>query len=578
MGTDLVNFVYATMRKRANHYANPHSLPKLLEGIRLDGDKKLLPVQADDWHIGALTGEPGEAMAQAAAGQWWALVENYSEDAKPPIHLEDFHAIPHPERRMPDFTVPHVEVSGLDNAQIAPLANLKALPDGYRITFPLQFGRFTELQKVITLKGRYVLRQSVCAADKGKNEVTKARTTMPDLHWPVEHIQGHGNFALTVNHLTAEVDLHVQLLEEAEGRELRVVVEQIRVPSTGAPTPSYSLAEQSLTIDGLQNEDLANLWRRSVISAFAMPEAHEELTRQLVGALSTADALREMTRAGTEQLHRVLDITLRPVPAGGLSREMPAGKDNPVDVYLFDRLKASLNDPESDLYPPKVLLSLHDPRVEPYTMQEITIPQLELAEGMKAHDVKFLDIEVRGPSNAVIPAKRSSLVAGRIQAAVELSTLEGCATVVAGQRVPIPDPPLSMSGRFHIRLGDAPDSPEGRFTLTVKRSALDVEVSFRGEELELLEVVFDRLGVRADLDGLRVEVLFGENDQVVQAMINEVLNSSGVKKKIIEGVNGAVDADRPRIGEAITGMMRAIITERLDTGRGAPNGLLAQRP
>lgn len=561
MSDTLVTFIHATMRKRLNDLESPHSLPKLLRQVRLDDGSPLLPVRATDWQLGTIGGEAGDTIAAATAEGWWSLVRlRYAKKAQPPFTVGDFSAIPLPDAPRPSLTLPEARLSGLENIQLGALDGVEPLDDGYRLTASLLFGRHSALPRTLTVSGRYLLRQAVCARKGAEVRPTSFRTTMPCVAWPQDEVNGTGNFSLTVSGLALRITLRIQLVGTGAQRGLRLVVEAVHPEGEdGHAGPSFALDREKLTVDGpkdpqcVKNTALEKVWLDNAVEVFGSPQAQTALAQQLDGTLNRADIRAQLSQAVTEQLGHVLDSALGAVPPGALAGGGSSG-NNPVDQYLFDRLRTSVGNETSAFFPPTVLRSITSPSLEPFAMKEITVGDVDLGSAWgKAEAVTLGDVSVAGASNAVVPPENASLTQGVVRATVALSTLRG--------KPPVPDPPLRLTGTFRFRYGGTP-SPEGKLTVEVHSSSLAAALAFAGADVDDLALTFTSLGIgfankdltlRVDLDGAEIE-----------SAVNEALTADSVKDAVRSGLNDALAKELTTISNGITPVVRQAIIERLD--------------
>lgn len=557
MSDNLVTFLHATMRRRLNDLSKPHNLPELLRQVRLDNGTPLLPVKAETWRLGAIGGDGGNTIAVAAADNWYTLVKlRYARHAQPPFHAADFSAIPLPEAPLPVLTLPTAELTGLDNVQLGPLENVETLPDGYRVTAPLYFGKHSGLPQTITVDGRYLLQQSVCARAGDEVRPTSFATRMPCVHWPTDQINGTGDFSLTVSGLVLVVTLRIQLVGDGTGRSLALVVEAVQPRGDGTEQPRFTLVEDKLTIDDptdpgcVKNTALKQVWRQNAVDAFNSESAQAALRQQLQNTLNLDDSLRRIGTACTEQLAHVLDSALTPVPPGKLPDGGSEG-NNPVDQYLFDRLRLAIADEQSALYPPKILQSVTNPRIEPYTLGEIKLGDIDLDGMGKAEDVTFTDVTVVGASNAVVLPEQAALDAGTLRAKVSMSSLMG--------RPGIPGPPLTLKGTFRFTM-DGDPSPLGRLTVAVRSSALVSALSFSGAELGSLSLTVASLTVEFTDQDLELTVDMGQ----MTSFVNAALRADSVKEDVRTKLNAALAKDLPQIGAGLSDVVRRAVEEQLD--------------
>ncbi|MFJ1791634.1 hypothetical protein [Kitasatospora griseola] len=560
MSDALVRFVYATMRKRLNNLENTHNLPKLLKQVKLGDGSYLLPVKADDWRLGTVGGGAGDTIATATANGWWSLISaKYAGKADPKFTVTDFSAIPLPSSPCPSLTLPSAEISGLDNVQLGELGSLETLDDGYRLTVPFLFGLHAGLPQTITVDGRYQLQQSVCARKGTEKKPTGFATTMPCVLWPIDQVSGTGTFSLIVSGLVVHITLRIQVTGAGTGRRIRLSVEAVRAEGDGGQEcPIFTLVPDKLTVDDptdpncVKSEALKKVWICNAVMVFDCQQARTALTQQLDATLNLEDSLAQFGAAVTELLDHVLDAALGTVQQGELAGGVPPG-NNPVDQYLFDRLRTSVGKAKSPFYPPSVLLSAKRPTIEPYWIEEMEVGDIDLGDWGTAEDVRFVKATVTGTSNAVVPPEKAVLDRGTVRATVALSALRG--------RPPVPDPPLKLTGTFCFTYQGS-QSPDGGLTVTVDASSLTAALSFSGADVDSLGITFGALTAgfeNKDLD-ITVDLKGGE----FEGIVNEALKGDSIKNDVRVALNNALAKDLGSIGEGVSSVVRKAITDLLD--------------
>ncbi|MFJ9949356.1 hypothetical protein [Kitasatospora sp. NPDC091207] len=557
MSESLVRFIEATMSKRLNDLDNPHNLPAILAGTKIGGHR-LVPLTADEWDLGAF--KNGTTVATNIAQQWWQFVE---DDADGHTMVPDiggtkelnkrFVPSPSPDKPLPVVTTRSITVTGLDNVQLGPLTGLDTLADGYRLTIPLLFGRFkgTTLPETITVAGHYQLDQSVSVMDKGTTTVTAVRETLPDVKWPVDTVTGTGTFALGVEGLAVDAVLRVQLTGSGGERGLQVTLESLTPRGESAAQPVYTLDRSKLTIDQSTKEVYKKPWLDAAEKAFDDPESAPRLTDSLKETLNTKDTLTAIADALTERLGAALDAVFKTHTAA----EGGSSGNNPVDQYLFDRLRAAVADETSPFYPPTLITGMAKPTVEPYTVDKVVIGEISLSSELKPlENVTFTGLSIRGCSNTVAPPELAALTAGRVSAVLKLSTLTSRPR------------PLDASGKLTADWGTHKGLP-GDFAVLADEVTIATDLSFSGTELDDLAITIDSLIATVPDQGLTITVdLSGGTGEhpAVEEYANEALKRDEIKEQIVKRVNEALQKQLPDLGPEVSRLVREAIAQRLD--------------
>ncbi|QLE75824.1 hypothetical protein FGW37_01560 [Streptomyces rectiverticillatus] len=383
------------------------------------------------------------------------------------------------------------------------------------------------------------------------------------VEWPRQEIEGHGPFTVTVQDLAFDVVLRAEATGTGAGRAPQLTVESITVASQ----PAFRLDD--LAIEGSTvDPDTLDIWKQAAVDAFNSPDAGQALTAKLAGTLTDRSFRDQFSSTVTAQLAKALDGVLGAVPAGGLPSDdsgFPA-KYGPLEVYLFDRLRASVNDTGSGFYPPAVVLGATSPTLEPYDVGDIDLGSYKI--GVATASLGFKGGTIKGISNVLIPVKDAALTDGGIGAALRFGRLPGAAKV--------PPPPLTITGTGVVSFPDAAaaaaaaehaavrdDSTiEGDITVTIDQPSATAALSFTGRDADELTIGLDALTLAIATKDLQVTIHLKEPSPLAK-IIQQVLNKDEVKQKIIAGVQGAADTHRADIAKELTDNARAVIHAKL---------------
>ncbi|MFI9306671.1 hypothetical protein [Streptomyces triculaminicus] len=584
MATELINFIYATMYKRVNDPGSPYWLPAVLKDVRTPDGHTLNPLNVDTWDIGELAGAEGKTIGDTIASAWWIFVGAAFDDAKDrgvpdlPDNLDPFTSQRDADRPYPTLKLTSVTVDGLPNASVGELQNLKPTENGYRGTIRVTTAAYDThgWQKQITVKGTYSLVQHVVVIDDpgdgGGGDDLKPPTKvvvngLEGVEWPRQEIEGHGQFTVTAQGLVFDVVLRAEATGTGAGRTPRLTVESITVASQ----PTFHLDEKSLTIEGgTIDQATLGIWKQAAADAFNSADAGKALTGKLVDTLADPSFRDQFSSTVTAQLVKALDGVLGAVPKGSLPSDdsgFPA-KYGPLEVYLFDRLRASVNDTGSGFYPPTVVLGATGPTLEPYDLGDIDLGSYKI--GVATANLGFKRGSVKGISNVLIPVKDAALTDGGIGATLRFGQLPG------GARVPAP--PLTITGRWSVSFPDsvaaaaaAPeqatasddDTIEGDITIKIDHPRATTGLSFSGRDADELTIGLDALTLAIATKDLQITVDF-DQPTIWKAAIEKVLNKDEVKQKIINGVQSTADTHRADIAKELTDNARAVIHTKLE--------------
>ncbi|MFF7725434.1 hypothetical protein [Streptomyces sp. NPDC008001] len=580
MATKLLDFVYATMYKRINNPDSPYWLPTVLKDVRTSDGRSLNPLTVDTWDIGQLGGDEGTTIGDTISDSWWVFVGGAFDIAKAqgvpglPDNLDAFTSQRDADQPYPGLSLSTVTVTGLANASVGELRDLTPTKDGYRGTVRVTTAAYDThgWEKQITVTGTYSLVQRVVVIDSpasGGDLKPPTKVVVKGLEgveWPRQQIEGHGQFRLTATDLAFDVVLRAETAGTGADRTPLLTVEQIKVVSR----PAFRLDRDSLTVEGSTiDEDTLEGWKDAAADAFNSEGARQALTAKLVGALDDQSFRDQFSATVTTQLAKALDGVLGAVPAGSLpsyDSGFPA-KYGPLEVYLFDRLRASVNDTGSGFYPPAVVLGATDPVLEPYALGDMDLGTYKI--GVAQAKISFEGVKATGISNVLVPVEDARLTEGGIGTTLRFGRITGDAKV--------PPPPLTVTGTGVIAFPgtesgataqdddtapDDDDTIKGSVTVTVTKPSVTAGLSFTGRDADELTIGLDSLALAVAPQDLQVTIHLEEPspwDKVIQ----EVLNKDEVKQKIIKGLQDTADSNRTKIADALTTNARTVIRTKL---------------
>ncbi|GAB2712569.1 hypothetical protein [Kitasatospora kifunensis] len=575
MATKLVDFIYATMYKRINNPDSPYWLPTVLKDVRTPDGQALNPLTVEAWDIGQLDGTEGKTIGDAISSAWWIFVGAAFDDAKDrgvpdlPDDLDPFNSQRDADHPYPSLSLTTVTVDGLANASVGELQNLAPTDKGYRGTVRVTTAAYDThgWQKQITVKGTYSLVQHVVVIDdtgeQNAGEDLKPPTKvvvkgLEGVEWPRQEIEGHGQFTVTAQDLAFDVVLRAEPTGTGVNRTPQLTVESITVASQ----PTFHLDEKSLTIEGSTiDQATLEVWKQAAADAFNSDDAGKALAAKLVDTLAAPSFRDQFSATLTGQLAKALDGVLGAVPQGNLPSDdsgFPA-KYGPLEIYLFDRLRACVNDTGSGFYPPTVVLGASDPVLEPYDVGDIDLGSHKI--GVVTADLSFKGGTIKGISNLLIPVKDAALTDGGIGATLRFGRLPGAAQV--------PAPPLTITGTGVISFPDSSgsavdddDTIKGDLTVTIDQPTATAALSFTGRDADELTIGLDALALDLVTKDLQVAIHLQEPSPL-EKIIQKVLNSDEVKQRIITGVQGTADSHRGDIAKELTANARTVIRAKL---------------
>ena len=562
MAIQLFQFIYSTARQAANDPQNAtYWLPRTLRALRGPDGGPLLPLRQETWDLGAVTGEAGATFQQNLASEWWTLTGFQFRQAQDPRlqQMRAHRAVPCPERPWPTLAFSGVSVSGLENVSLPPTPAAVQNAVGYTATLTLRFGAYdVDGLGPVAIRARYDLTQCVCSA-------AAPTGTACDGFVPPATISGGGDITLHLTDFWVDADVAVAVAGSGAARTVEVRVGRLTARGAGDSRPAIDV--DTLTID-TPYQGVAGLWREAAIRAISSDVGRAALTQNLNAALNSPNFLGSVGRVVGPQLAKLLDANLGEVPAGALP-EVPGAADNPVDAYLFDRVRVALNNPASTYYLPRVVLSSASPVLDPLDAGTLSLGPLA-QDGIRLSSVTLSGLTVHGLSNVQAPADRLLSVPGGLQASLQVGVLDPPPTVTVSRggspaSVRVPGPPLRITGTFACTLQGQTEPLTGTFGVTAAQAGVAALLSASGTTVDALEVRFPRLALEIPHRNLTIAV---QIDSSFQFIVNAICNQDAFKQRILDAIGTQLAARRDDLGAAATSAVRSLIRSRLGAGGG----------
>jgi len=557
MGINLVSFVYNTLRERANNPSNAkYWLPSRIETLdNPNGSGPLLPFHADHWDLGKLRDDGGATITNAIANAWWSLVGKMASKSK--INISDFQPIPNPDSPFPLLSMNGVTVLGLHNMWAMPNPDIQIVDGGYDISLTLQAGFYDgadhkdglshqpELPS-LQLVGQYQLDQSVCAAtNEDPNHCTTVPLTLPRLSWPTENITGTGAVTVNINNLHIDALVHISVKGANASRTLQATLKHLNVRGSQLDSyPDFELDPDKLTIVTILNETMQNIWKAQVINAFSNPATHQSFTQHINDLLNGTDNLSQISSMLTQQINKVFDDTLSAVPAGQLPVDATGQSgETLVDQYAFDRLRYSLNNPDSEYYLPTAIKRIQNPQLEPLTMDTVSLGDLSF-QGMVFNQAELTNLVIHGLSNLTSPADQQHLDNAEVFIQLQLSSNQ-----------------IMINGNFSLTPDGSTEALTGGLAITLTKAGAEATILFSGTILEQLQTQFTKLSLGANPGDMQINVRI---DSAFSDVINAILNQDDVKTQAMQAINDKATLSLSDISARASSDIQKLIANNLD--------------
>jgi len=550
----LFRFVFNTLQPRMAKEGTRFYLPTVLTDLTDSSGGKVLPLHADQWRVGTVGGESGQAISTNLATDFQlafdTMVDTRPGDFHPPVDDDSFTPIATPGDALPSLNASGVTVTGLENARLEADLVVNRDGNGYTARIAIAFGSFTDLPRAVTVSGDFQLDQSISIADgDGTSQHVTTEQHQAPFDWPTFDLVGTGRFTLSVTDLWADVDWAITV---DQGQPV-ITVSQLTV--RGARQGSLP----TLTLGDIDFDNApyitGEVWDAAAREAFDSDDGKRELVARLQDSLDQPDNRDSLGRGLTEHLRSVLDGSIG-----------TADDSTSVDDNLFQRFRQAVNNPDSDYYLPAGVFAVASPALDPYQPGTISF-QVTVLDTPTTIDLT--GNRLVGAANALAPADQVAFDPG-VRATVELSTLaNGTSVKVTGsgghRETKTLSAPLTLSGTVSVTIAD--DDPfSGPYTVTIAGATVDVTLPTSGgadNALDTLTITCTALTLEADLDDITITAQVGDS---FQDIINNELNKPANKQQVLERINHEFTTPKTLadLGVTITDNVRGMLTARLD--------------
>ena len=585
MGLKLFTFAYNTLLQQANKKPSGNEppnklfLPVVLAGMRSSSGETYLPIKEDSWSIDSIS--DASTLSSAFAITWFApFFQNASEELKNEITTNKLTTIACPGSA-PSLQVSDLEILGLSNIKVSgsPPKVTKS-DEGYQFTVILDTNAYTNTgdnwNQQLALGGTqsgtdtktdakfmglgFKLTQSLCFA---KSSDTSVCVPLPQ---GVEEPQspnnpscfsdiGSGQAHLNIN--DAKIIADVTISVAADNKSLAVSINELVFQGQSSTYPTYDL--QNLAIDYTEEtKAYVSVWTTFVTNILGTPDVAKSFSSQVNSALNSSDNKSVIESTLNQQLGDALDSLLG---AQTSSFTPKSGDTNPVDQYVFHRVRDALNNPKSILYIPKVVIGSTSPVLEPYKTSSINIPGSYTTTfvGVSAtvSEIQFPSgLTVAGASNLIAPSENVIFTEDAVNSTLELGRLNPGPTI-DGKIVP--NPPLTTTSTFSLMVSIAGNKPVGPITgsITIKTEpngnssslpAIKSSLNASGSDPESLEMTFESISLDVDTDEVKITITLDGGSEY-EAMVNAVANNADLKNQVLTALNEEISKELPEISK-----------------------------
>lgn len=545
--TTLMSFILDTLLPHVNDPDNAKLwLPQLLANMKDSNGNPVLPVQAAEQDIGALTGPNGTFLADAFASNWSVFNNPQS-------------ATPDPQSQFPVLTLYNVSIDGLQNVTAQPSAAAPTVA-GYGINVPLLFGQYSgTVQQLsmpaLSISGGYKMSQALTITGNGPTSWT-----------------GEGDFeaVFTDCMMTASATVTVSGLGAARTVDIAVTSLAMTGTTGQGSLPTLTFPPDKFTIEGDINPAAKPGLISLIMNVLTDPQGAGAMIEAMNTMLNSADNLASINSMLGGKSSDLMSGIFGPLPASGMpDDDSGQAAATPVDLFLFDRMRLAINQSDSSWYLPWQLASSTDPVLEPYQNSSIEVPD-QTAGGLKYTSIVLTDLKVAGASNAQAPLGEAILATPQITIALDFGTLgAGPNRAVQRQGSPVempvpPAPPVTATAGFTLtQQGISPVTLVGDLTATISHLTGAVELTPSGRNVS--ELLLTVTGIRTSLNqaAVTLTVALTPPDSLLQQIIAKLFLKPAVQSSISTALNKALSGQESQLSQQFTQIARAAITGQL---------------
>jgi len=529
----LFSFIFLTIKASANNPKAKTFLPTILADME-SGGSKILPLKEDHWTIGKLAGTNGLGIAKNIANQYFQINDTpvipYPKDPQPSLDLKD------------PAGVDKVIINGLDNAYVTDFANYNYDEATATITadIKMQFNYWTNHpeglqpgQKVtkLSLSTPFILTQNLCAVES----MTDTQCLDPNGN-PIQ-VVGDGTFTADITQLNFSAAIKINVKGDRAG--LSLAITKLTLITTGDGAPQFKNVNAVLS----NQSDFQDIISELITTFMSAPDASAAVFSQMQDSLNSAENIGAISNTLDEQIANLLDSRLGKV-TGPLPSDEGQQADNKVDLYLFDRIRYSLNNPDSSWYVKTLLGSYQNPSLDPFKPQNLNVGSFDIFEGFALNDVMLSSIVITGFPNSTAPADKMILTPPTLNLGVLIGSLGSGATATANFSA-------SYTGG-NLNFG---------MNITVKSVSLNSIVNPSGDDASELVITFNKLFYQIpNSDAMQITI---SDQSGLGPVVQKVLNTPEVQNKIIDAVNSQLTSHLTAVGNEVTTIIKDLLTQQL---------------
>lgn len=554
--TALLPFLLNSLVPRASDPQNKRFfLPTVLTEVPgSNSEGKLLPIEEDTWDIGAITGSAGTTITSSFASNWGSYLERVERK-----DLNNQRAIGNPNNPDPTLSLgdgmTKIIVEGLRNVKIEGEPAYKQIEDGYVIDLSIKYDYWDGQHgrpefPLLGLSAPYRLSQSLCLADMGSDTCNGNASI---------NITGTGTVDLVM--IGAYIDLRVQVMAKKSNNQFQgLSVDVLSATTRGEDSQTLPVIKvRSLEINADVSGYLMNIWEDAVTKAITSPDGTGSIIKNINATMNEVSTLSGVSQQATGNMANVLNDILGTV-TGTLAPSQPDPGVNPADRYLFDRMRYSLNNPDSSLFLPAVLAQSDNPSISPLDIAQVDLPDITVSPTLVFVKNKLTALNVTGLTNAKAPETALDMQGNKMHFSATLGGWNPPPAIPGGKSILAPP----AVGKSDFSLTAKADGSEvtGKVDMTIQNVNLEGIIEAFGDTDEDLKLEFSQLKLTAS--NLQEAIVITVSvKSVFESMINGVINSDDTLGQILDTINKQLASDLPGISHDVTQYTQTAIASQL---------------
>ncbi|WCM94175.1 hypothetical protein M5C99_05455 [Acidovorax sp. NCPPB 2350] len=620
MGLQLFNFVYNTLMQKANDNRPDNSLflPVALSNMKQSDGTPYLPLKGNNWDLNNISGAVD--ISNDLAASWFnalmpqiirlsqakpgpQVTQQMIDDAQAAftyIRTQNLNVKPYAGVG-PDLNVSRIEIDGLANIQVSgqpPTVN--SSNEGYAAQITLNLNAYPSTgqswNEALALAGPeagqdpatqpptpfdglgFTLTQCLCFVDK-KGNVVAPPPTLGFTPSP-RHANGFDSSSTGIALLTmgnAKVVSDTKVTVASGGKALQIALDTIRLTAVQGTVPAFTL--QNLQYQSIapvpfpsyiQTTAFYGPWSAFFKQVLSTNEASQMLTDQVNGALMDKGNRGQVQTLLNEQLDSAFNDIFGSTQVANSTVDTDA---NAVDKYLFNRARGALNDRNSYVYLPTLVLGSGSPVLEPYTATDLSIPgpfttQVFGSVNISISAIVLQNLVIHGLSNVVVPPDNLRFGANQqANAKLLLGSMNPGPTVnVKGTPRTVPSPPATASTPFtlNVQVGqNAPIPLSGTLSLNLQNQSgtlgIQTSLTASGDTPQELQLTYSQIQLVAGDKDVALTITLSDTDAQYAAFINAFIGQSQLIEAIVSALNDYIGQNLSQISEAATRFARSAL-------------------